>query len=444
MTRIDADSFPQPVRNLHYRIRLVYLLVLVSGLVVAPTTEQVQDVYGCWLNWAHVTGGTSPWRLYLSPLDTFDHPLDCNYPPFILYLLTAVQSALNSFQITQFGAIAVTLVKLPGLISLLLCGWVCKRGLASVWGTGGAARAALLVLLCFPIWFNAAVWGQWDALLCLAILCAMVAAIRNKPGLTGAALGWAISIKFQAIVVYPAILIFASRTWKPIQVVKMLMAAAALWLLIAAPFFIAGAGRGLWNSYTGAVGHYPLLSVCANNFWMLMQTCTPAARQWTFPFGQNDDRPCIGDLTARQIGLGLFAIYTLMLLYLLVRRSNTRMFLHTAAMTAFAFYMLPTQMHERYILPACAIFAVSAAIEKMGFYLLLAASASMSQIAAFVYENQVALHSMTDPSKRFLQLISLVLSLINIILFGFGTVRAFLIPPDPPPMTGDVLICVRP
>jgi hypothetical protein len=402
---------------------LISAMVLLTALAVAPFFLHLQDVYGCWLNWSRVTRGRSPWNLYLSPIDAIGRPLDCNYPPFVLYLLTAVQAVINALSLSQFGAAAVLLVKLPNLFCLIAGGWICRAALAPIFGIPAATRVGILYLCCVPLWFNAAIWGQWDALLCLAMICAVMALIREKPVLAGAALGWALSIKLQAVVIVPGMLVFAFRTRSIASGVKFLITAVLAWSLIAAPFFIAGAGHGVLHAYFGAVDHYPLLSVCAANPWMALQTWSRESRNWIFPFGRLDDEPLIGSITAKTAGLCLFAGYTLFLMAMLWRRPMSRVFLQACAMTAFAFFMLPTEMHERYILPACALFALLAGTESPWFYCLICAAATANQLVALLYENVVARSPMAAERLSAYQSVFLVLSIANTALLVIATAR---------------------
>ena len=58
-----------------------------------------------------------------------------------------------------------------------------------------------------------------------------------------------------------------------------------------------------------------------------------------------------------------------------------------AGLLAFGFFMLPTQMHERYVVPAAALLAVVAGAGRWRTYAVVMLPAAANQAIALSYEN---------------------------------------------------------
>ncbi len=393
---------------------------IVLGLIAAPLTCHRFDVLQCWLPWARATGGLRPWDAY--GLAT------CNYPPAVLYVLTVMRRAQMIVGLPVDGTAGVVAVKLPGLIAYAATAWVCAAGLAPVWGKRSARSAATAAAVCLPVWFNAAVWGQWDALLCLALVGSVVAAIRDRPVLSGVAAGVGLSIKLQAIVLLPTLAVYGFRRWGVAGVAKGVAATAVAWAVVVGPTLALGgqlAAAGLRTSYVGAVDSYPFKTIVAFNVWMVGETATPSARDWNNTFGHGDGGRFLGPLTAKQVGLGLFAADAAVLLAALYRRPTPARFALAAGLLAFGFFMLPTQMHDRYVLPACGLLAVAAGPRGgWKYFLVVCGPALFNQAMAMAYENAMLdkLPNITTADIAPYQTGFLVVSLANVVALVLATV----------------------
>ena len=133
-----------------------------------------------------------------------------------------------------------------------------------------ARVAALLVALSPPLFVNAAAWGQFDALLSLFVVAAIVAALNGRTVGAGAALGLGLATKLLAVVAAP---VLALWTWRRRGTRALLAGTAAVLsavVLTAAPYAVRGASRSVLASYHGAVGYYPLRTVEAYNLWYVL------------------------------------------------------------------------------------------------------------------------------------------------------------------------------
>jgi 4-amino-4-deoxy-L-arabinose transferase-like glycosyltransferase len=356
----------------------VALGVFVVGLLVAPHVYHQYDVVDCFLAWAQATGGARPSDAY-TPGAGAD---DCDYPPLVPYFLAAAEGARLVAQAPPVSGLAILFLKLPNLLAALLLVPTALTGLLDVAGTRTATRAALFLALSPALFVNAALWGQFDVLLALFLVAAVLALVRDEPLLAGAALGLALGTKVLAIVPVPILAAYAWRRlgWKAVlrgAFVSVLVTSA-----LALPHVIAGRGAAALRAYSGAVGYYPYRTAEAYNTWFLLDRIDVLARGLPPPEVRRDDRPAIGPLTFHHIGLLAFAAATLLLVRALWRRPTPTVFLWCVGLQLFAFFMLPTQVHQRYIVPAVAALALVAPLSRRGLALFagVSATATLNQL----------------------------------------------------------------
>jgi hypothetical protein len=160
------------------------------------------------------------------------------------------------------------------------------------------------------------------------------------------------------------------------------------------------------------VGEYPFLSLYAFNIW------------WLFSGGQGrwapDMRLFLNLFSYRTLGTILLGIFFVLLLrYLFDREKDENAVLFSSAMAFIAFFMLPTEMHERYIIPAL-VFLILAAVKNRDLrvvYVALSLTTFFNLLIALVWTypmNFQALPSFLQASPT-----GIFLSVINIIIFLF-------------------------
>jgi hypothetical protein len=105
------------------------------------------------------------------------------------------------------------------------------------------------------------------------------------------------------------------------------------------------------RSYLGAIDMFPQTTLNAYNAWYLLN---PAAWLSHFPLnvpGQPDSLTVLGPLTARNTGLIMLALWTSIVLVNVWRRFRAPDEYVWLTAIYFGFFMLPTQIHERYLYP---------------------------------------------------------------------------------------------
>ena len=392
---------------------LAALAVAISA-VLAPRFCYEFDVFQCWVPWATATAGRRPWAVYSG---TTRYP--CNYPPVLPYLWTATAAARRLFPVLRHRWLTLELVKLPNAIAWAAGVPVCDRGLRRAWGPGPARAAAVAYAVCLPLLFDVAVWGQYDAILTLAMAAAVVALVAGRPALAGAAGGLAVGIKVQAIVIGPAAAVYVLRRFGVRPLLRATLAAAAVLTAVSAPVVIAGQGRPMLAAYTGAVDFYPALTLNAANVWQPVRLWDVYVRHR--PTG-GDAVPWVGPVTPKQIGLAVFAAYTISISIGVWRRPDGVTLARAAGLAAFGFFMLPTQIHERYLVPAAVLLAIPVGFDRRDRWLYAAVSVSAAAQLAVQQFHEAAARD--DAFHRAVYDGPLaVLTVVDVALFAWATGR---------------------
>jgi hypothetical protein len=356
---------------------LLAAVVFALGLLVATRVYHQYDVVDCFLAWARASGGLRPWDVY-TPGAGADN---CDYPPLVPYLLTLGEALRLAAGAPAVGALAILLLKLPSLVAHALAVPLVVRGLARPLGAPAARQAAILCAVCPAFFVNGALWGQFDVLLTLFLMAAVVALLLDRPVASGAAVGLALATKLLAIVPVPFLALWIWRRHGARMLARSVLAGLGVVLLLALPHVFAGRGDAMLKAYTGAVNYYPFRTAEAYNTWYLLDRYDVLVRGMSPPEVRRDDRPALGPVTYHQVGLAVFSLYTLALLAVLARRPTPAVLLWTLGMHLFGFFMLPTQVHQRYVVPAVGMLALMAPTSRRGFVLfgVLTVTATLNQ-----------------------------------------------------------------
>jgi hypothetical protein len=368
-----ASSEPLPLAPLW----LAAAGALVLALLVAPLVYHNYDVVDCFLNWARASRGRQPWAIYLTHFATDD----CDYPPVVPYLLTLVERARLATGAGPTSGAAIVLLKLPNILAWLAHVPLCAIGLRRPFGARAARVAALLVALSPPLFVNAAAWGQFDALLSLFVVAAIVAALNGRAVGAGAALGLGLATKLLAVVAAPVLGLWTWRRRGTRALLAGGVAALSAVVLTGVPYVVRGASRPVLASYHGAVDYYPLRTVEAYNLWYVLDRVDIRLRGQPSGEARVDTRPFLGPLTHRDVGLALVAGWTVFILAGVWRWPGDGGLVLAVAFQFFAVFMLPTQMHQRYILPAAVLLALMAPLSPRArtLFVVLTVTATLNQ-----------------------------------------------------------------
>lgn len=294
-----------------------------------------------------------------------------NYPPMFANLLVVIQWLASLVQTNP-----INLIKLLGILpDIAIAAVVALAGRKWFTAKSGLIGAALYLFI--PVtWYDSAVWGQVDSLAMLPMLLAVWLVIDRKPE-------WAFVLFTVAVLTKPqgALIIFilapvllgqiVAKDLKWSRLATSFFAAFLTFLVICLPWDMESyaprtvAGIPILGDIFGLVGQYiynanyfHVLTANAFNLWAL------GGRIPLAHIIPDDDAIWIGDkyqifgIPAQFIGLGLFLIVASTTAIVLFKKREPIAVLTGFALLLVAFFVLPTRVHERYLVQAFAILAV--------------------------------------------------------------------------------------
>ncbi|HEF1903363.1 TPA: hypothetical protein R9Y97_002644 [Bacillus cereus] len=325
---------------LHFYLMVVVVASLLLRIYLAFHLEGYERDQLFFVDWMNTVG-----KYGLG--DVYAHGDLVNYPPFFLALLGIYGVILSFFNISVDAA--GVLIRVPSIafevVAIIIFAIASKRIENSI------VRAALVTFFAFSpaVIVDGTIWGQVDMLHSI-LMVSSILLLMYKPTWSGAIYAIALLAKFQSIVIAPVFamyflkIIFEKREGK--QLIKFIIG-FCIPLLIFGLYFAAHGTfiTMLTQAYLNAVGTFPTVTVFAMNIWYYAIGTDP---------NTVDTIQVLPHITLKTVGLILLSIATaLTCLYVFFHRHmNTAVLLKAATFISFAFFMLPTQMHERYAFPA--------------------------------------------------------------------------------------------
>lgn len=323
----------------------------------------------------------------------------CDYPPFNVYIFWTFGSLANA--VSAYGISAVNIVKLaPNLFDLATAALIyiyLRKQLTfkeSLLGTALYAFNPAII-------FNTAIWGQYDAIYTFFLVFSLMLALKSKPKLSAAAFAIGLLSKPQGIALAPlvAYLIYRKNGLKSLLFSVLVFAGSVL--VVIAPFEWSNPVTFLSKIYFGAYGGYAYTSINAFNLWGLFGLWIPDGNLFI-------------------LGWTIFGVSTAFTLYVLHKRYNASsemLVLFSAFMLFFAFFMLPTRIHERYLFPAISILALMFPFIKKTrlFYAVLTGTLLVNQAYVLYFLNRDLFIPRWD-------LVLLAVSVINLIMFVYASI----------------------
>lgn len=285
-----------------------------------------------------------------------------NYAPAFLYFLKGVGWVYHLFADPQnfseywqeSNLLFLFIIKLPIIIADLLTAfgiwWLLKKEKTlkalriGQWELEIPLLAALFYLFNPFIIFNGAWWGQVGSIGTGLILLSMILLFKKRPFWAIAVATLAFLLKLQMMFYLPLLLlwIFKKQGWQ--KSVASLGVMTGTFFFLNLPFLFQKHMERVVELILSSTKWFTLLSLNAYNPW------------WLYAKGAGfttSDRVAVFGITpANFVGLFVFLTFYLLALILLWQKTNKVTFFKSALWIAFGFFMLPTQMHERYIYPA--------------------------------------------------------------------------------------------
>lgn len=344
-----------------------------------------------------------------------------NYPSFYLYILKATSHLYefftgfnfkndphNTFFWNDANFLYLFLIKLPYILADLGIGFLIYSIVKDIAHKRFNNKTAFIPLLssCLYLFnpvviYNSSIWGQTDSLGSLFILIAFYGLLRNNIWLIGIFSAVGLFMKTQTLIFLPILFlgVFLStlndsgssnvkKYHHPLGLSKLIK---TLWIFIATvifinlPFLISSHMDRIFDIMYSSQLYFPYVSMNAYNLW------------WLF-FGKLsssfwDQNLILGLMTFKTAGVLLFGYVFSSCVFLLI--SDTRMekingkkqyhviseesLLKSMILVSFAFFLLLTQMHERYLFPVFVFLPIYLGIAMLG------TNRQISNIMPFVF-----------------------------------------------------------
>ena len=372
---------------------------LVLALAIFPGQGLSSDL-GFFESWAGTLARVGPGAFYATAGSA-------NYPPGYMYVLWLIGAIAGLFGTSSSHAL-VLLLKIPAITADIALA-ALLYGAARRWFGGRAGLLAAAIYLFIPVtWYDSALWGQVDAVGTLVMVAAIVLLVEGWSEPAAALAAFSLLIKPQdAIVLVVLIPVLVARhllrvgsgpkvnlgprlaglnrrlgglllEQGPIRLATSLAAGGLAGILPLIPFDITryapasladvpviGHVAGLLGLFVSDSGQFSVLTANAYNAWALVGDHSLAGiiggsgGSWTA-----DSLVVIGGLHAVTLGAILLAGLGVLVAGGLLLRADRLAIVLGFTLVAFAFYAVPTRVHERYLFPlfgSAALLAAGAA-----------------------------------------------------------------------------------
>ena len=379
-------------------LALLLFAAFIIRVILFPLQGYQNDTntYLSWFSTA-ATHGVRPFYSIVSWTD---------YPPFNVYIFWAFGSLANT--LSAYGISAVNIVKLaPNLFDLATATLIyvyLRRQLSFKQSLMGTA----LYVFNPAIIYNTAVWGQFDAIYTFFLILSLMLALKSKPKLSAAAFALGLLTKPQGIALAPlvAYLIYRKNGLKSLLFSVAVFATSVFVVIL--PFEWSNPVTFLSKIYFGAYGGYQYTSINAFNLWGMFGLWVPDGNLYIIGWAM----------------FGTFATFTLYILHKRFNVSDEWLAVFSAFMLLFAFFMLPTRIHERYLFPAISVLALMFPLLKKARLLYVGLTATLWFNQAYVlYWLNAYTGSYGPPVEDpAVQTVVLAVSVINLIMFLYASV----------------------
>jgi len=336
------------------------------------------------------------------------------YPPAYLYIQKAVGSFYKVFYpgFDEHTYLFDFAIKFPAILADILISigifiFLRKKHPFNVSFLAMAAYAFNPVII-----LNSAYWGQVDSVTSLFILGAILALVNDKFGWAWGLFTVGVLTKVQAGLLLPILVLI---TWKRKGLKTLFNSMAVSWctfVLLLLPFFYLHKVDRLIDNFLQAVGEFPFLSLYAFNLWWLL---SGGQGRWV-----SDSSSFFNLFSCRTAGTLLVGMFFVLLLrYLYYREKDEGAIFLGSALAFFSFFMLSTEMHERFVLLAFA-FLLLAAVKDRNLKVVYG-TLSLTTFLSLIFVLFWTYPKNYPPLPPFWQSfpVGMIISLINMSLFLF-------------------------
>jgi Gpi18-like mannosyltransferase len=396
---------------------LVFLGVCIR-LIFVPYPGHVVDMNAS-AGWSLKAAG-APWNMVYEATDA-------NYPPASMIFFEAVGRIYAAWAPAGDGDyhLLKDLVKLPNILFDAL-GIVVVYALARRFAPHLPALGAAALFAFNPaIIYDSALWGQNDTITTVSALAALMFTVWDRRALAWICIAFAVLAKPPVVVLVPLLAIEPFTTGDPAERVRRLrgagigiVIAAVLGYALTASFYtqtepLAVIGR-LIDWYRIGSALYPYTSANAFNLWAFL------------PQFFLSDTTRVLFVTLKGLGNAAFVILAGALYWHYFRTRTRESLIETAYLLMLGFFLVLTEMHERYLIYALTIVPALAVVNRR--YLWSTVALSLTEWLNLEYSlNYMWIKNDNPPGidpYAFSPVLARLCAITNIAAFGVGVVTA--------------------
>jgi glycosyltransferase involved in cell wall biosynthesis len=300
-----------------------------------------------------------------------------SFPNYALYFPILAMLGPVAQATTEAGRV---LLKTPAILGDIFLAAIVYAGAKPRW----KLMAAAFVLFNPAVWYDSTIFGQTESIYTAFMALSVLFVAKRKYRSSWAWLVVAAFFKIQAIALLPLIAVFHFKGSGLKKMIVEMIPPAILAALIALPYIIVSSPIVIWRSLSGTVGMFPMVSVNAWNPWYLLHI---------FSFRWVSDAETVIGISYKDIGLVAFALAAISIIYALPKKPGRTVIFASAAAMCFAFFMLLTEMHERYSYPIIPFLAVLLSESPVVAYIAVLASVAIFLDINFIQAMPAMAHS---------------------------------------------------
>jgi dolichyl-phosphate-mannose-protein mannosyltransferase len=387
--------------SLNKRDLVILAVVLVGAFAIRMLLYPLQGYpidtndFTAWFNTASSQG-----------IGSFYNNTWCDYPPFNVYIFWAAGSLANT--VSALGVNVVNIIKLTPTVFDLATSTLIFFFLRKQFSFNQTISATVLYAFNPAVILNVSVWGQFDAIYTFFLVLSLIVALKKKPETAAVIFAIGLLTKPQGIALLPliALLIYMKNGAK--RLLASIGAFVATIFIVILPFEWSNPITFLSNIYFGAFNGYQYTSINAFNLWGLFGLWVP-------------------DGSFFILGWSLFgasAAFALFVTYKQYKISGDALAIFCAFMLFFAFFMLPTRIHERYLFPALSVLALLLPLYKKSRILYGTLTATVFVNEAYVLYWLNSSYPGASPNLTGDPVV-LVISIINLVMFLYASILMF-------------------
>lgn len=363
--------------------------IILSGLYYGHSTDM-----DCFWGWSEMISKSGFRTFYESGAFT-------DYPPGYMYILYALGSFKNIFEITD--TVYVILLKMPAVLCDIVTGCIIYKFSKCRFSKQSALILSASYMLNPAVILNSSLWGQVDSVYTLGVILTLLMILERKLIYSFFIFAICVFIKPQSLIFTPILIfsvidecIFPKPDFKRLsKIVLGGIGTIFLMIVMALPFGV----LNVLEQYINTIGSYPYLTVNAFNMWGAL------GQNWT-------------ELTPyfSVLSIGFILLITLLSARVFFYNKGKERYFMTSAFLFFSTFMLSVKMHDRYAFPVISMlllaFVFSSRKDIFWAFILVSVSQFFNTSwVLFIYEKNINFYA---------QSITVVIaSLINVLLLVY-------------------------